>query len=313
MEERIQYLLRQYLDNTCTKQEFDELFACLEQMDDHSPQREQLLQVLLDQPSAQTPFRAYKRLPAWLMPIAASVLLLAGAAAWVYFSPKENTQPATKPLAFQPVLKKSTQRSESTYLVLPDSTQVWLNAASTLEFPENFGEGKREVVLKGEAYFDVKHADKIPFIIYTGKVSTVVLGTAFNIKAYPDLEKITVMVKRGKVKVSYDNQAVAMLTKGQQVSINNTDHAIREKKLREEETNTWQDGNLNYDEYIMQDILADLERVYNVQIKMEDPTLRQFRISTAFKREQGLETALEILCKLTDTHVKFEKGIYIIQ
>ncbi len=60
---------------------------------------------------------------------------------------------------------------------------MWLNAESTLEFPENFNKTKREVYLKGEAYFDVKHADKIPFIIYTGEVTTEVLGTAFNIQS----------------------------------------------------------------------------------------------------------------------------------
>jgi ferric-dicitrate binding protein FerR (iron transport regulator) len=54
-----------------------------------------------------------------------------------------------------------------------------------LEFPDEFKGKTREVYLSGEAYFDVKHADKVPFIIHTGNVSTTVLGTAFNIKAYP--------------------------------------------------------------------------------------------------------------------------------
>ena len=237
MEERIQHLLRKYLDNTCTKQEFDELFACLENLEDDSPVRESLQQVIMEQPIR---LAAKKRKP-WLIPVAASILIMATALTWFYFSPEEKTLPPT--IAAKPSLvKKSTERSEFKYLLLPDSTQVWLNVASTLEYPENFNETKREVILKGEAYFDVKQNSRKPFIIYSGKVSTVVLGTAFNIKAYPGLEKITVMVKNGKVKVSYDNKDVALLTKGQQVSITNANRKVNEKQLKDEETNTWHDG-----------------------------------------------------------------------
>ena len=135
----------------------------------------------------------------------------------------------------------------------------WLNAASTLEFPESFDKNERVVFLEGEAYFDVKHADKVPFIIYTGQVSTEVLGTAFNIKAYPDLEKVTVSVNRGKVKVNYENKQVAMLTHGQQVIINRKVNRIKEKEVKEEESASWQQGKLMYDDYSVADILSDLE------------------------------------------------------
>lgn len=308
MEERIQYLLRKYLDNTSTKQEFDELFACLENLEDNSPLKESLQQVIMEPPVRLT---AKKRKP-WMIPVAASILVMATALTWFYFSPEERT-PQPTIAAKTSLVKKSTERSEFKYLLLPDSTQVWLNVASTLEYSGNFNVHKREVVLKGEAYFDVKENSKKPFIIYSGKVSTVVLGTAFNIKAYPGLEKITVMVKKGKVKVSYDNKDVALLTQGQQVSISNSNRTVNEKQLKDEETNTWHDGILSYDDYALKDILADLERIYNVTIKMEAAPQQRFRVSTAFKREQGVETALEILCKLTDTKFKLVNGVYTIQ
>src|SRR5439155_2315167 len=104
---------------------------------------------------------------------------------------------------------------EQKYLLLPDSTQVWLNAASSLEFPEAFQSGKREVYLVGEAFFDVKHAENRPFIIHTGNVTTRVVGTAFNIKGYPDQPDVIVSVKRGKVQVSKNEKLVATLTVGQ--------------------------------------------------------------------------------------------------
>jgi ferric-dicitrate binding protein FerR (iron transport regulator) len=91
---------------------------------------------------------------------------------------------------------------------------VWLNAASSLEFPDKFSGSKREVYLTGEAFFDVKHSDKSPFLIHTKNITTTVVGTAFNIKAYVNQKVIIVSVSRGKVKVSRDDQLIATLTKG---------------------------------------------------------------------------------------------------
>ena len=118
--------------------------------------------------------------------------------------------------------KTSTERAEYKYILLPDSTQVWLNAGSTLDYPEHFDETTREVTLTGEAYFDVKHAAEHPFIIHTGQIQTTVLGTAFNINAYTDRSNIQVSVSRGKVKVSRGDQLIATLVKGQEVKVSQT-------------------------------------------------------------------------------------------
>lgn len=206
-----------------------------------------------------------------------------------------------------------THRSEYKYLLLPDSTQVWLNAASTLEFPASFGKARREVVLTGEAYFNVKHAEQTPFIIYTGKVSTEVLGTAFNIKAYPDMEKITIAVRQGKVKVNYADREAALLTRGQQISIGIKDSIMRQKKVNAEEMVSWQDGELIYDDYALGDIVADLKRVYDVDIIVEDPVVSSMRVSTAFKRQSGVKKAMEVLSELADAELVQSGGKFILK
>jgi ferric-dicitrate binding protein FerR (iron transport regulator) len=197
-------------------------------------------------------------------------------------------------------------------MLLPDSTQVWLNAASTLDFPRSFDGKKREVYLVGEAYFDVKHADKVPFVIYTGKVSTEVLGTAFNIKAYPNLEKITISVQRGKVKVNYADKQVSVLNHGEQVSIRNKDWRIQQKTIGDEASSPWQQGKLVYDDYTIDDIISDLERVYDAKIIIAAPDIKMWRISTSFKRENGIQPALEVLCKLADAQLYIQNGTYVI-
>lgn len=328
MEERINYLFRQYLNNTCTKKEFEEFFAYINEAS-HNELIRELIKKAYDETGQSNSSLTYVNEggtliipePAWneqqvtrLQPrkkkrvfiaLAASVVVLLTGVGWLMNRPVQKQVSALD--------KKITRRSEYKYMLLPDSSQVWLNAASTLEYPHQFASGKREVFLTGEAYFDVKHADKQPFLIHTGKVTTLVLGTAFNIKAYPGRENIIVSVSRGKVRVNYDEKEVATLTPGQQVKVSNTNKPVVQKKIAPAETAPWQQGNLVYDDETINDIVADLERIYDVTIRVQNETLGSERISTSFKREIGIEHALQVLCNLTDTRLKLVNNMYVIQ
>jgi len=310
MNERIKYLFRKYLDNTCSREEYNELFASLKPNNYDAAVEEAFKQVELQPVHIMPAGKNYRK----ALAIAATIVVVAAATVLWYSRSAQRTTPfaQVKQRHMAPTLQKYTHRSEYKYLLLPDSTQVWLNAASTLEFPEVFERSARKVYLKGEAYFDVKHAAELPFIIYTGKVSTEVLGTAFNIKAYPDLEKITVSVNRGKVKVNYANRQVALLTRGQEVSIASKDQKVKEKELKSPDNLAWHKGNLDYDDYSIRDIISDLQRVYDVQIRVAVPQVATLRVSTTFKRENGIEPALDILCRLTETRLELRNGIYFI-
>jgi ferric-dicitrate binding protein FerR (iron transport regulator) len=330
MEERLKYLFRQYLNNTCSRKEFDEFFSYLRDAAHNETIRELIKKVyeeagqeysthtyvdesgnlVLTKPAKYDearPQQKRRRLrTAGVLSICAALLF----AFFIWLSYKPDQRP---PVAMTVMTKKITQRSEYKYLLLPDSTQVWLNAASSLEYPHAFAQDKREVFLSGEAYFDVKHADKLPFIIHTGKVSTMVLGTAFNIKAYPGRENIIVSVSRGKVKVQYEDQEVATLTQGQQVKVKNAGSQAVEKKTINAVPATWQQGNLVYDDETMEDIVAELEQVYDVHIRLANDAMRHVRITTSVRREIGVDQALQVLCHLTDTRLKQENGLYIIE
>ncbi len=209
--------------------------------------------------------------------------------------------------------KKITEHSEYKFMVLPDSTQVWLNDNSSFEYPDRFDGKIREVYLSGEAFFDVKHAEEIPFIIHTGKITTTVLGTAFNIKAYPYQRSVLVSVSRGTVRVSKDNHVVAVLVKGQQAKVSSVDSIVQEKKVDSGETSFWQQGYLTYDDETIGEIVQDLNHVYNVSINVSDPALEQLHITTSFKRDIGIDQALKIICKLIDGRIITIKGQYYIQ
>ena len=338
MQERLKYLFRKFLDNNCTKEEFDEVFSLIKRSAS-DPALRMLLERILDEenilaivdedatfvnsggrlepyPAEEVvaPVRRIAVRKKLLWSIAASVILIAGIFSWLFITRNSRREAYARYVRPEPaLLKKQTNRSEYKYLLLSDSTQVWLNAASTLEFPEVFDSKKREVVLKGEAFFDVKHADKIPFIIYTEDVSSEVMGTAFNIKAYPDLEKITVSVKRGLVRVKYADRRVALLGIGEQISIEKTDHLVKEKKFKEEETYAWQQGKLIYDDYTLGDITRDLERIYNVNINVQKDSVENLRITTSFDKASGVDKALEVLSRLTDAKLEKRNNIYYIK
>jgi len=337
MEERLRYLFRRYADNACTYKELEELFHYIRESGNDDTLRScinKLYNELTEEGSPATHVDEKGRLflnePTWIstpaeteleldeksrktswkgwLSMAAMIILMA---ATILFIRKNS--PGDQRGALSSVTKKSTNRSESKFILLEDSTSVWLNAASSLEFPDHFDAGKREVHLTGEAFFDVKHADKIPFIIYTGDVSTTVLGTAFNIKAYPGEKNVTVSVSRGIVKVSRKDGWVAMLTKGQQVKVEEEKKEPQEKAIVPSEVAAWQQGTIVYEDEMLSSVLADLQRVYNVNIRVANQSMMDLRISTSFKKDIGVDQALQVLCKLTDTELKSVYSNYVIK
>lgn len=311
MEERIKYLFRQYTTGKCSRKEYEEFFVYVRQSAHDATIRAMVQEAYASTAGATAtppyvdgngelvlPARPKKTRLRWSM--AAAAVLMLGFLLWWNTGPK--------------LTRNFTARSEFKYLQLPDGTQVWLNAASTLEYPPEFGENTtREVYLSGEAYFDVQHAAQVPFVIHTGDVSTTVLGTAFNIKAYPGLKNIIVSVNRGKVSVNYGQQKATTLTGGQQLKVDREVAAPTVIKTVIAEAAPWKLGDLAYDNETLEDIVKDLERVYNVSISIHEAGIRQVKISTSFRREIGVEKALEVLCRLTDKGLTRTEGIYIIQ
>jgi transmembrane sensor len=331
MPARIDILFQQFIDGSCTREEFDELMDMLIENQHEERVRLMLQQVyqtelrslrsttyvntngLLQSPEetavVQMTAPVAPKRRRLVLPVAAVLLLLAGA----WWFGRRLTGERTKQMATEISVRQFTQRAEQKYLLLPDSTQVWLNVASSLEFPETFPTGgKREVYLVGEAFFDVKHAEESPFLIHTGHVTTKVVGTAFNIRAYANQPDVIVSVKRGKVQVSKNDTLVATLIKGQEVTVTAAIQQPEIQTTKESRVADWTAGQLSYTSRPFGDILHDLERNYNVTINLTANDLEQEVVTTSFRRDIGVEEALDILCELTNTQLKKEKGKYQI-
>ena len=332
MEERFRYLFKKYVDNSCSREELEEFFTFVQKAGHdnqlrqllkdvyHEHERQGILTTFVNEQgrltSTQADAKSVSFSPAlknrWLkrLPRVAAFIVIIGGLLWFNII---RTGGDSKKNNAVFITQKATNRSESKFILLEDSTQVWLNSSSSLEFPDQFENSRREVYLSGEAFFDVKHADKTPFIIHTGAVSTTVLGTAFNIKAYPGQKSLIISVSRGKVKVTRPDGWETTLIKGQQLKLEEEGRKGIEKNVAVEEVAAWKKGSLVYDDEALADVIADLQRVYNVEIHLLRTSISGVIIGTTFKREIGIEQALQVLCKLTDTEVKLSNGVYIIQ
>ena len=162
---------------------------------------------------------------------------------------------------------------------LPDGTKVWLNAGSSLKYPETFDRAVREVMLSGEAYFEAAPVAEKPFIIETGGVVTQVLGTSFNISAYRQYQQIRVTVLTGSVRVSgieadgAGPQKNTVLLMPNQEAVYDKHNGSLEKVDRFDASLTiaWKKGNFSFRNTPFPEAVAMLERYYNVKISYDKP------------------------------------------
>jgi preprotein translocase subunit YajC len=206
----------------------------------------------------------------------------------------------------------STAKGSLYQLVLPDGSHVWLNNASSIRFPTSFSEKDRIVALSGEAWFDVQHAETIPFLIHTGNITTAVKGTAFNIKAYPQQNSMTVSVQRGIVQIQSGDKTITTLQKGQQARVADQ-QLVQQQAIDTTMVAGWRQGNLVYKDETVEDILADLQRVYQDTMALQRPALAKEKITISFHKTAGARKALEIVCRITDARLLQKNGVYIIE
>ena len=165
----------------------------------------------------------------------------------------------------------ATTHGEIKQITLADGSRVWLNSASTLDYPDKFRDGsRREVRLTGEAYFEVVHEKDSPFIIHTGNIHTTVLGTTFNVKAYRQEKEIAVTVLSGKVGVFKSTggmNTAQFVEAAQQLTYHKeTDGFTRNNSVDGQQTIGWREGKLSFEHATLSEVVAQLERRYTVRI-----------------------------------------------
>ncbi|MCC5931427.1 MAG: FecR domain-containing protein [Cyclobacteriaceae bacterium] len=245
-----------------------------------------------------------------------SVFLISGVLTW-YLIAKSGLVLQEENLVEVPTQEKSihhqTLRGEKLPLRLPDGSTVKLNAESSIRFAESFGQDHRKIFLSGEAFFDVVENEELPFIVETPSLSTRVLGTTFNVSAYPNDLKHHVYLVSGKVEVDISKGATAIsLTEGEQLSLQAD--TKKHTKIIPHNANgiLWTEGILIFEQSTLKDVFLELERWYGVEIHPDSGVDLQEKVSGKFK-DETLINVVQSICFYVNRNYEIKKDKVFIK
>lgn len=168
-------------------------------------------------------------------------------------------------------------------ITLSDGTEVYLNAGTTIKFPQNFiaSAPLREVEVEGEAYFEVAKNARQPFVVHTSKIDVKVIGTHFNVRTYPEEKSSEVVLAEGSVKLKNGTQEI-VLKPGDMGYITSENKALKSKEVFVSNYISWINGDLIYRNVTFEMILKSIERHFNVKIENHSNVLKDERLNINF-------------------------------
>lgn len=330
-KERLTHLLQKYADKTCSQAEYAELMTIINDEDNYeeidlvmndewehhisSPKMEQgRVDQLFDKILAAGKFSEEVKKPvklnqnrSWTVWAAAALLL--GTFVFLYdnqtAAPDKVIEVKTAAHNIRPSVNIAAV-AEHRKINLPDGSIVVLNNGSTLEFPEQFLGMSREVILKGEGYFDIRHDAEKPFIVHTGKISTTVLGTAFNVKAYDKENDVVVTVTRGKVIVKNEQKTLGIIVPNQQIVFNKVQMKSSIMPVLAKQTVEWQEKDLFFDDVTMEEAMLQLAKRFNITISFANEASKSCRFTATFLKGESLDEILQIITSFN--HIAYQKN-----
>ena len=181
-------------------------------------------------------------------------------------------------------IEKSAGYGDIKHITLPDNTTVWLNAGSTIIYPEEFIGRFRQIFFTGEGHFSVAKNKEKPFIIKSNESSIEVLGTQFNLKSlafcYPS---------------TTDQEMKCILSPGEQVYYNRTTHNLEKKNFILSDYSSWKDGKYYFKNETLENITKQLERNFDVNIIIKNDSLKQIPYHMAFVNNETLDDILSAM------------------
>ena len=182
-------------------------------------------------------------------------------------------------------------------LDLPDGSNVWLNAGTTMKYPVSFMKGKREVILNGEAYFEVAHNEKSPFVVRTHAMDIEVLGTKFNVEAYSKKAVFEASLMQGKIRVKspHNEKTAVVLLPNYKTTLK--DGRLVVSKIDDYNVYRWKEGLYCFKSKRFTQIMEDLERYYDMKIQVDKKSIESVALTGKFRISDGLDYALRVLQK----------------
>jgi ferric-dicitrate binding protein FerR (iron transport regulator) len=330
--ERLKYLFDKYLERQCSPEELEELILALQR--DKRPglldnRMEALWAVTKEEQKTypvdwdavyQSVIHAEDDLPAigkrrhgrWIQIAAALFLLMTGIVLFRYFH--QRTEQPTGPIPAQAVsrVRDNSLPGKRQTIHLPDGSTVILNADSRVDYPSAFTGKTREIYLTGEAFFDIRHDPGKPFLVHTGRITTKVLGTAFDIKAYPGDESIRVTVTRGKVQVWKENKSLGLIAANHQISFSKKTEAVAEAVVDTRTVVAWKPQEISFNDISMEEAAKKIEERFGMTVEFANPAVKNCLVTATFSEDDLPEEILLVICGVSKSTFTIQNQKIII-
>ena len=188
-------------------------------------------------------------------------------------------------------------------LTLSDGTRVWLNSETSIQYPVAFGAKERRVFVQGEAYFEVAKDAKKPFTVQFMSSSVTVLGTSFNIRAYPEEKRSQTTLAEGSVRI-YSPGSSMLLKPGEQAELSALSVEMVKHEVEVKNFTSWKDGRFVFEQQPLEDIMRTLERWYDIRVIFKDEGAKRISLSGNMKRYGDFSQVMKMLQMTGD--VRFE-------
>lgn len=238
-----------------------------------------------EKPTQEAKVISLNRFKIWTRVAAAIVFL--GFGYWLFLNPKLS-EPSMA-IVFQTI------ENQSKEVQLPDGSTVWLNEKTTLRFIDSASINERWVSLEGEAFFDVERNEQKPFTIHAGESVTTVLGTSFNLRAYPQETIVEITVESGKVKLENKVKEEVQLVAGKSGIYDQNSKKVSIRKSKLENADAWRSQKLTFSHAPLEEIAETLERYFDKQFIFKNPALKKctFHIEEQDAELEGILNMIE--------------------
>ncbi len=237
-----------------------------------------------------------------LLRAAAVILLLITAVYWIW-------KPSNEADAFVAI---NTGVGETKEVTLPDGSIVWMNELSRLEYRSDFK--KRQVSLDGEAFFDVRKVNGKTFTIRSGEALTTVLGTSFNVRAYPEEGGVEVTVKTGKVelKAAEATENRVLLSPGDAGVFEKRQKQVVKIEKSNNNSDAWKTRSMTFDDASVGEVIQALERYFEVAIEVNNEAILKCQFSMDARQNPELDDILKLMDFTMDLKAVKQKDKYIL-
>ena len=302
VRDRLYYLFEAYIQNKATPEEVEELMVAVKNGEADLMLASFVLahKKNVGHPTSRTDAGATRKKPdapsfrKGLRVAAVLLGILVAVSLWLFYRNSSKLESARQ----QSLVYSSGDFVRN--VLLPDSSVVVLQKYSKLFVDSGFGNKDRLVELEGEAYFDVVHDAKKPFLITAGSLNIKVVGTAFDVKAYAEKDSVEVYVDRGKVEVfNKERSSRRLLLPNNYAKLDKKSQTLTSDEFRFDSIRvavvSWKDSDLVFNGDSMRKVLSVLEKRYNVVFDVQNPSLYDCRVQISFAGTEKLEQVLSSL------------------